>query len=61
MRPLDALIGVVDLKHGQAVHAIAGNRDQYLPLAIANKPAGDALALLVHYYSLGLRRFYLAT
>ncbi len=60
MNLLDALIGVVDLKNGQAVHAVAGNREHYLPLTVANGPPGDATGLVKHYYALGLRRFYLA-
>ncbi len=57
---LHAIIGVIDLKQGRAVHAIAGKRDQYQPLAILPNSPGDPRALIQHYLSLGLRRFYLA-
>ena len=41
------IIGVVDLRNGQAVHAAGGRRDAYAPVAAAAgvRVAGDAMAL----------------
>ncbi|MCM2369741.1 HisA/HisF-related TIM barrel protein [Aporhodopirellula aestuarii] len=58
------LIGVVDLKAGVAVHAIAGNREHYRavsPLWRNALPAnGNPLALVDWYRRYSIRRFYLA-
>lgn len=53
----DRIIGVIDLKAGRAVHAIAGRRDQYAPLAYCD---GDPVSLALHYRSVGVSRLYLA-
>ena len=54
---IDRLIGVIDLKDGQAVHAVAGNRNHYQPVSIAK---GDPSHLARQYFDLGIRRVYLA-
>ncbi len=56
------LIGVIDLKRGQAVHGIAGNRANYQAVQFGSDPShfGDAIALAKHYQNLGLRRLYVA-
>ena len=40
------IIGVIDLLHGRAVHAVAGDRRNYQPIA-----GGDAVALATSYLS----------
>jgi phosphoribosylformimino-5-aminoimidazole carboxamide ribotide isomerase len=40
------IIGVIDLLHGRAVHAVAGDRRNYQPIA-----GGDAVALATGYFS----------
>lgn len=47
------LLGVIDLRFGRAVHAIAGCRDQYRPLRIPSCPDADPVALAEHYRGLG--------
>jgi phosphoribosylformimino-5-aminoimidazole carboxamide ribotide isomerase len=57
------LIPVLDLQHGQAVHARRGMRDQYQPVSSALLPdrVGDALGLArVYRESLEARRCYVA-
>lgn len=56
------LIGVIDLKQGQAVHAKAGERSKYQPVRFGADDSnyGDAFALARHYHQLGLRRLYIA-
>jgi phosphoribosylformimino-5-aminoimidazole carboxamide ribotide isomerase len=59
------VIGVVDLRRGQAVHARAGRRELYAPVAavagVALEPAGDAVALARSYLGpLGVRELYVA-
>lgn len=58
------VIGVVDLLHGRAVHARAGDRQKYAPVhCIAGVPieAGDAAALARAYVEcLGLTELYVA-
>ena len=51
------LVGVIDLKDHQAVHAVAGNRDQYQPVRFCD---GDPQRLAEHYLRIGLREFYVA-
>ncbi len=59
------LIGVVDLLGGRAVHARAGRRDAYAPVALAagaplQRP-GDAVALARSFVeTLGVRELYIA-
>ncbi len=50
------LLGVIDLKDGFAVHAVAGRRREYRPV----DDSGDPAILAQHYRSLGLRRLYIA-
>jgi phosphoribosylformimino-5-aminoimidazole carboxamide ribotide isomerase len=59
------LIGVVDLLGGRAVHARAGRRDAYAPVARAAgaplEPPGDAPTLARSYLdALGVRELYVA-
>ncbi|XZE52394.1 HisA/HisF-related TIM barrel protein [Planctomycetaceae bacterium SH139] len=64
--PLDSrlldpqLLGVIDLRDGQAVHAVAGFRDQYLPIDIPGLAVGDALQLAAAYQHLGVGGLYIA-
>ncbi|WP_146394425.1 HisA/HisF-related TIM barrel protein [Planctomycetes bacterium CA13] len=53
-------MGVVDLKQGMAVHAVAGKRSEYRPVQLAKQSAGDASALLCHYRKLGIGSLYIA-
>jgi len=54
---LSRLIGVIDLLDGRAVHAIAGNRDDYRPLEWCG---GKPLALNDFYRDLGTTGLYVA-
>jgi len=54
---LPNLIGVVDLKAGQCVHAIRGERTNYRPLSRSFR---DPTKLIGHYHRLGLRSIYIA-
>lgn len=56
------LIGVIDLKDGKAVHAIAGRRDEYQPITRAESETinGDPHRLADFYLRLGVTRFYVA-
>lgn len=60
------LVGVIDLKHGRAVHAVAGNRDQYAAVSISTTSSGcspldgDAISLAKRYRELGLTSLYIA-
>lgn len=51
------LVGVIDLRHGQAVHAIAGDRDHYQNVQICG---GDPVVLTEHYRDLGVTDLYVA-
>lgn len=61
----DRLIGVIDLRHGIPVHAVAGLRSDYRPL-IRQGPTRrsprrlDAAELLSAYRDFGIRHFYVA-
>ena len=56
-----ALIGVVDLRAGKAVHAVAGQRQRYAPVQLRDgTDCSDPVELISHYQSLGIRRFYFA-
>ncbi|QDT03647.1 1-(5-phosphoribosyl)-5-[(5-phosphoribosylamino)methylideneamino] imidazole-4-carboxamide isomerase [Rubripirellula lacrimiformis] len=57
MAVADSIIGVIDLKNGQSVHAVAGLRDQYRP---ANGGDGSPTHLASHYRSIGVDRLYIA-
>lgn len=54
---MSTIVGVIDLKQGDAVHAVAGNRSDYQPVPFCN---GSATELIDHYASLGVTRFYVA-
>ena len=57
------IIGVIDLKDGQAVHARGGRRDEYAPVleAAGTTINGNAVTLAgVYLNSLGLRDVYVA-
>lgn len=51
------VIGVIDLLDGHAVHAVAGNRQQYRGVSFCD---GDPERLAMHYLRLGLSRLYVA-
>ncbi|EMI52624.1 HisA/HisF-related TIM barrel protein [Rhodopirellula sallentina] len=38
----DRLVGVIDLKAGKAVHAVAGKRNEYQPVSLVNEAANSA-------------------
>jgi len=58
------VIGVLDLRHGKAVHAVGGTRDRYQPVAPipgAFSTAGDGDGLARHYVEqLGVDALYIA-
>lgn len=59
--PLDCqLLGVIDLRAGQAMHAVAGLRDQYLAVDLPGIAVGDALQLAAAYQCLGVGGLYIA-
>lgn len=51
------LFGVIDLRRGKAVHAVAGQRDRYEPVKFCD---GDPSELLKHYLQLGVGGVYVA-
>lgn len=57
---LGLAIGVLDLRGGLAVHAVAGDRDRYRPVELAGVPRGDALTLARRYADLGVGGLYVA-
>lgn len=52
--------GVIDLRGGRAVHAVAGRRSEYRPLGIAACPDADPLRLAWHYRRIGVDGVYVA-
>jgi phosphoribosylformimino-5-aminoimidazole carboxamide ribotide isomerase len=54
------IIPVIDLKQGQAVHAIAGERKNYQPLKLKESSPGDPLALAKYYAARKPTAIYLA-
>jgi phosphoribosylformimino-5-aminoimidazole carboxamide ribotide isomerase len=54
---LAKLVGVIDLRDGHAVHAIAGDRDHYQSVDICG---GDPVFLAEHYRQLGVTDLYVA-
>ncbi|MDM4016649.1 HisA/HisF-related TIM barrel protein [Roseiconus lacunae] len=63
----DGLVGVIDLKRGQAVHAVAGRRDRYQPTRQFYYPDGnkvsidgDAALLAQQYCRVGIAAIYVA-
>ena len=53
----DVLVGVIDLLRSRAVHAVAGQRQNYQPVSFCD---GDPRRLARHYRDLGLRELYVA-
>lgn len=53
-------LGVIDLRGGRAVHAVAGRRAEYRPLQIAACPDADPLQLALHYRRVGVDGLYVA-
>lgn len=51
------LVGVVDLKNRQAVHAVSGKRESYQPVVFCD---GDPIELIGHYLGLGIQTLYVA-
>jgi phosphoribosylformimino-5-aminoimidazole carboxamide ribotide isomerase len=60
--PTNPLIPVLDLAHGQAVHAIGGRRKEYRPVesVLAPGQSGNAMALARAYRRLGATQCYVA-
>ena len=57
------IVGVLDLRCGKAVHAVAGRRERYMPVASAAgvRVDGDPVALArVYVDRLGIRELYVA-
>lgn len=58
------VIGVLDLRHGRAMRAVAGERDRYAPARMAGRPdvtPGDAYAIASAYITaLELAELYIA-
>ncbi|QDT11549.1 HisA/HisF-related TIM barrel protein [Planctomycetes bacterium K23_9] len=58
---IDRLVGVIDFKGDRAVHAVAGQRDQYRGVVLGNQvPCDDPVDLANYYFGLGIRRLYIA-
>ena len=58
---VEHLIGVIDLKDGCAVHAVAGKRDQYQPVSLSGAVSRGYPQQLVDFYARqGLSRLYIA-
>ena len=57
---LQHVLGVIDLKDGRAVHAIAGNRTDYAPVNCKYTDCGDAIALGSGYVEAGVGALYIA-
>lgn len=58
---VEHLIGVIDLKDGCAVHAVAGKRDQYQPVSLPGAVSRGYPQQLVDFYAArGLSRLYIA-
>ncbi|MGB7347169.1 MAG: HisA/HisF-related TIM barrel protein [Pirellulaceae bacterium] len=54
-------VGVIDLKAGQAVHAVAGDRQAYQGVKLSSgRSCSDPIELAKHYSALGLRQLYIA-
>ncbi len=57
----DYLVGVIDLKSGVAVHAVAGQRNAYQEVVLKDGTVcGDPVRLAHHYRSLGVKQLYVA-
>ncbi len=54
------VLGVIDLKSGLAVHAIAGDRQSYRPVKCPATDTGDALRLACSYRDSGVGGLYVA-
>lgn len=52
--------GVIDVRLGRAVHAVAGRRAEYRPLRIDACPDADPLRLAWHYRRIGVDGLYVA-
>lgn len=57
---LNSVLGVIDLRDGRAVHAIAGQRERYLPLDCDLTNDGDAVKLAIAYAEMQLGGIYVA-
>ncbi len=58
---VDSLVAVIDLKDGAAVHAIAGQRNSYEGVVLADgTTCSDPVRLASHYRSLGVKQLYIA-
>jgi phosphoribosylformimino-5-aminoimidazole carboxamide ribotide isomerase len=54
------MIGVIDLLGGNAVHAVAGRRNEYRNIVADGVIQGDAISLAKRYARLGLTSLYIA-
>ncbi|MEZ6092018.1 MAG: HisA/HisF-related TIM barrel protein [Pirellulaceae bacterium] len=54
------MLGVIDLKKGRAVHAVAGRRDDYRPVCCSATTDGDAMQLARMYLATGVAGLYVA-
>lgn len=54
------LIGVIDLRGGRAVHAIAGQRRSYREVLASDVSQGNAVQLAARYRRLGIQSLYIA-
>jgi phosphoribosylformimino-5-aminoimidazole carboxamide ribotide isomerase len=59
-RSLAAAVGVIDLRGGVAVRAVAGQRERYRPVSLPGCLAGDPVALALAYERLGVGGLYIA-
>jgi len=55
-----SIVGVIDLRGGRAVHAIAGLRDQYRNVVASGVDDGDAIGLAMRYRNLEVPALYVA-
>lgn len=55
-----SIIGVVDLRGGRAVHAVAGFRNQYRDVVASGVNDGDAIGLAMRYQELEVSSLYIA-
>ena len=55
-----SIVGVIDLRGGRAVHAIAGLRDQYRDVIASGINDGDAIGLALRYRNLEVPSLYIA-
>lgn len=57
---MHSVLGVIDLKAGTAVHAVAGQRASYQPVCCPATRSGDAMLLAQSYIDAGVGGLYVA-